>query len=304
MKKFALWLLAFVITAGAAYYQRKTGPTYPKQIDITVNDSVFTMKLVRSLSLNERPEVKLRLSDTTIKARLFYRRFRSEDKYMVNGFVYKVYPLNSFIMNKIFKIYEEKGFFAAVPQQPPAGKLEYYIEITDSDSTDTYLKESPVVIRFKGSVPGIILVPHVILMFAAMLFSTFAGLSGIARLPSYRKYSICTLALLSTGGLFLGPLVQYHAFGELWTGIPLGWDLTDNKTIISLTFWILAVIMNRKKERPLFTVLAAVVLLLVYSIPHSMFGSEFDYESGKVIQGILLIFPHRFIENYQIKCSI
>jgi len=297
MKKFALWLLAFVITAGAAYYQRKTGPTYPKQIDVTVNDSVFTMKLVRSLSLNERPEVKLRLSDTTIKARLFYRRFRSEDEYMVSDFVYKVYPLNSFIMNKIFKIYEEKGFFVAVPQQPPAGKLEYYIEITDSGGTDTYLRESPVVIRFKGSVPGIILVPHVILMFAAMLFSTFAGLSGIARLPSYRKYSVWTLALLSAGGLFLGPLVQYHAFDELWTGIPLGWDLTDNKTIISLAFWILAVIMNRKKERPLFAVLAAVVLLLVYSIPHSMFGSELDYESGKVIQGILLIFPHRFIEN-------
>jgi hypothetical protein len=90
--------------------------------------------------------------------------------------------------------------------------------------------------------------------------------------------------------MVLGPIVQYYAFGDLWTGIPFGWDLTDNKTLIALLFWILAVIMNRKKERPLYTALAAFVLLLVYSIPHSLFGSELDYTSGQVTQGIILNF--------------
>jgi hypothetical protein len=55
--------------------------------------------------------------------------------------------------------------------------------------------------------------------------------------------------------------------------------------------------MNRKKERPLFTILAAVVLLLVYSIPHSMFGSELDYSSGQVTQGIILAFLFRNKKN-------
>ncbi len=59
-----------------------------------------------------------------------------------------------------------------------------------------------------------------------------------------------TLFLFIAGGMILGPLVQYFAFGELWTGIPFGWDLTDNKTLIALIFWILAVVMNRKKDRP------------------------------------------------------
>ncbi len=81
--------------------------------------------------------------------------------------------------------------------------------------------------------------------------------------------------------MILGPLVQYFAFGDLWTGIPFGWDLTDNKTLIALIFWILAVVMNRKKETPFYTVLAAVVLLLVFSIPHSLFGSELDYSTGQ-----------------------
>ena len=87
-----------------------------------------------------------------------------------------------------------------------------------------------------------------------------------------------------------GPIVQYYAFNELWTGIPFGWDLTDNKTLIALIFWILAVVMNRKKERPLYVALASFVLLLVFSIPHSLFGSQLDYTSGQVTQGIILNF--------------
>ena len=99
-----------------------------------------------------------------------------------------------------------------------------------------------------------------------------------------------TLILFTVGGMILGPIVQYDAFGDLWTGIPFGWDLTDNKTLIALLFWILAVIMNRKEEKPLYVALAAVVLLLVFSIPHSLFGSQLDYATGQVTQGIILNF--------------
>jgi len=66
MKKSILWFLAIVITLAAAYYQRKTGPTYPKSVNVTVNDSVYELKLVRSLGLDERPEVKLRIADTSL----------------------------------------------------------------------------------------------------------------------------------------------------------------------------------------------------------------------------------------------
>ncbi|MBP8960508.1 MAG: hypothetical protein KBG40_08810 [Bacteroidales bacterium] len=193
-------------------------------------------------------------------------------------------------MNKIFGINEIKGFFASVPQQPPAGKLQYYIEITDNMGTKSLFKENPIVVRFKGAVPGWALIPHIIIMFIAMLFSTLAGIMAIAHNASYKKYTVWTLILVTAGGLILGPIVQYYAFGQLWTGIPFGWDLTDNKTLIAVIFWLLAVIMNRKKERPLYTVLAAFVLLIVFSIPHSLLGSELDYESGKVLQGYLSTF--------------
>jgi len=277
MKKFLLWFLAFVITLSAAIYQRETGPTYPKKFTVTINDIKYKLKLVRGLALNEKSEVKLNITDHSVKVRLFFKRFKSKDEYQVADFNYRAES-------------KKEVFFAEVPQQPAAGKLQYYLEITDLKGTNTYLKESPVVIRFKGGVPALVLIPHILFMFLAMLFSTAAGLMAVVKFPVYKKYALWTLILIIAGGFLLGPIVQYYAFGELWTGIPFGWDLTDNKTLIALVFWVLAIVINRKKEQPLYTVLAAFILLLVFSIPHSLFGSELNLTSGQVTQGFIMNF--------------
>jgi hypothetical protein len=275
MKKSIYWILAFVITVGAAFYQRTTGPTYPKRAEVTVNNNVYDVKLTRSISLDRDPEVRLAVTDTTVRAKLYFRRYPTNEVYQESEFKYKE--------TKMFK-----GLAAVVPQQPEAGKLQYYFEITDSNGTITYMKEKPIVVRFKGGVPALVMIPHILMMFVAMMFSTLAGLLAIGKNPLFRKYTTWTLILFSAGGLVLGPVVQLYAFGDLWTGIPFGWDLTDNKTLIAFIFWLLAFVMNRKKERPLYTAIAALVLLMVYSIPHSMFGSELNYQSGEVTQGIIM----------------
>ncbi|MGB4293048.1 MAG: hypothetical protein WBJ37_09220 [Bacteroidales bacterium] len=248
IKNILVWLIAIIITLSAAIYQRLTGPTYPARAEITANGKLYKLKLVRSLGLDERPVVRLAIYDSTVSAKLFYKRFRTTEPYTESNFRYMVIPVHSFVMNKIFGISEIKGFFASLPQQPPAGKLQYYIEITDSNGKLTLYKANPVVMRFKGSVPGWILIPHILLMFIAMLFSTAAGIMSVVKHPSYKKYSLWTLVLLTAGGMILGPVVQHYAFGEYWTGIPFGWDLTDNKTLIAFIFWIIAVIANRKRN--------------------------------------------------------
>lgn len=288
MKKSLYWIFAIIITLSAAYYQRKTGPTYPKRVDIQVNNKTYGIKLVRSIEIGSRQYVKLAIEDTTARATLHYKRFKTDDAYQSAEFSYEVKPVNSFIMNKIFKLTEEKGFFAEVPEQPAAGKIEYYIDIIDKSGKSTYFKDEPVVIRFKGAVPSKYLTPHILLMFIAMLLSTLAGLMAIGKHPSYKRTGVWTFVFLLLGGLVLGPVVQFHAFGEAWTGIPLGWDLTDNKTLIAVLFWTLAVFGNRREKRPGLIILASFMLLLIYSIPHSMFGSELDYSSGEVVQGIIL----------------
>lgn len=275
MKKAILWLLAIIITCSAAVYQKMTGPTYPKRMEVSLDGIVYKLKLVRSLSHDERSEVKLNVNNPSIKAKLYFKRFKSDEEYQAADFIYRADA-------------GKECLFAEIPQQPAAGKLQYYFEITDSKGTNTFFQEEPIVIRYKGGVPAFILIPHVLFMFIAMLFSTLAGLMAVTKFSQYKIYSIWTLALFIAGGMILGPIVQNYAFGELWTGIPFGWDLTDNKTLIALLFWILAVYMNRKEEKPLYVALAAFVLLLIFSIPHSLFGSELDYASGQVTQGMII----------------
>ncbi|MEE4114693.1 MAG: hypothetical protein V2I37_00915 [Marinilabiliaceae bacterium] len=290
MKSTLYWILAIVITLSAAYYQRKTGPTYPKQIDIDVNGTEYSLRMLRSIEIGSGEEIKLAVKDTSVSARLYYKRLNTSDNYQALDFVYRSKAIDSWLMNRVFKITEEEGFFTEIPEQPAAGKIQYYFELTDKNGKNTYFENEPIVIRFKGAVPSKYLTPHILLMFIAMLLSTLAGLMAIGKHNSFRKYGNITLIFLLLGGMILGPVVQYHAFGAAWTGVPLGWDLTDNKTLIAVLFWIWAVLANRKRSRPGLTILAAFILLLVYSIPHSMYGSELDYSSGEVVQGIILNF--------------
>ena len=124
--------------------------------------------------------------------------------------------MNSFIMNKIFKINEEKGLFADVPQQPPAGKLQYYVEITDSNGIQSYFKENPIVIRFKGGVPAFISgSTYPFYVFCNAFFNPCRSDGSLVKFPLYKKYSIWTLILFIAGGMILGPIVQNYAFGDL-----------------------------------------------------------------------------------------
>lgn len=277
MKKFIMWTLAIIITCAAAVYQKYTGPTYPKILYVTLNDISYKLKFVRSIDLSKKSEVKLKIADSTVKATLFVKRLNSPDEYQVVNFDQRI-------------VNEEIEFFADVPSQPASGKVQYFVELTDSKGTQTYFKESPVIVRFKGGVPDFVLIPHILCMFIAMLFSTLAGLMAGFKYPGYRKYGILTLIMFAIGGIILGPIVQNYAFGDYWTGVPFGWDLTDNKTLIALIIWVVAVIMNRKSDKTIYTILAAIILLIVFSIPHSLFGSTLDYATGKVTQGIILNF--------------
>ena len=87
--------------------------------------------------------------------------------------------------------------------------------------------------------------------------------------------------------MIMGPLVQKYAFNELWAGVPYGWDLTDNKTLIAIVAWIIAYFFNRRQESRYWVVAAMVVTMVIFSIPHSLFGSQLDPATGKIIQGII-----------------
>jgi hypothetical protein len=111
-------------------------------------------------------------------------------------------------------------------------------------------------------------------MFAAMLLSARAGVEIFRKEPDLKKFAYWTLGLLTIGGLIFGPLMEKYAFGEYWTGVPFGFDLTDNKTLIVWLGWIVTIVMIYKSKKPKYWVLgAALLMLVIFLIPHSVLGS-------------------------------
>ena len=170
-----------------------------------------------------------------------------------------------------------EGLVALLPHQPPAGKLDYRIALAKGPSS-VRLGE-PVTIRFRGDVPPWVLVPHVLAMFLGMLWAARAGFEKFSPAPEYGSLILWTLLLLGIGGLMLGPAVQKFSFDAWWTGWPFGGDLTDNKTAVAWLAWVAAWIANRRGARSTgwWAVTAALITLIVFAIPHSVFGSELRY---------------------------
>jgi len=275
IKKILLWVVAVVITLSAAVYQRLTGPTHPKRVKLEIADKTFKLRLLRSHGGTEDAPIDLTINDESVKAELHYKFFPEHE-----GEEWKTVEFKQ----------DNENLTAYLPNQPMAGKLMYYISFKDGAKTVEFEKDTPIVIRFKGAVPKFVLFPHIFFMFFSMLLANVAGLFAIAKIPRYKLYTYLTFIFLIIGGLIFGPIVQKYAFGEFWTGIPFGWDLTDNKTLFAFIFWVIAVLGNLKKDRPYLTIIAAIAVLIIFSIPHSMYGSELNRATGDVIQGFISFF--------------
>ena len=259
MKKYVYWLLAIVITLVLSIYQRMTGPTHPKRVTVELNGESYKIKLPRS-GVQHDEILTLKGVPSNTNAQLHYRRYPTSDDYTTVDFSWT-----------------EGECQAVLPVQPVAGKLQYYITVDGKD----YLADEPLVIRFRNDVPVYILVPHILLMFAAMLFAVYTFLLVITR-KKYGKWLKITVGTLFVGGFILGPLVQHVAFGPWWAGFPYGTDLTDNKTLLSFLFFVAALATMKWKYNKWVVALAVLFMIVIFSIPHSTYGSEYDYTTQQL----------------------
>jgi hypothetical protein len=253
-----LWTLATVITIVCAVYQRVTGPTYPVRIRQEFAGSAIRGRLERSHPGPADCPIQIQAPDPAVQGVLRWKRFKSADTW-----------------TEIPMTRKGDALQALLPHQPPAGKLQY--ELALSKGADE-LRLPGVVIRFRGDVPGPVLVVHIIAMFGGMLLSTRTGLAAWAGEKPLKPLVLWTLGFLAAGGLILGPVVQKYAFDAYWTGWPFGSDLTDNKTAAAVLFWLIAwFALGRTGSPRTWVIAAAIGTLAVFMIPHSVLGSELDY---------------------------
>jgi hypothetical protein len=199
--------------------------------------------------------------DTSVRGDIVWRRYPTNDPWQV-----------------LAMAREGDVLRAGLPHQPPAGKLEYQVRLTRGTELAAF-PGSPAVTRFKGDVAPWILAPHVLFMFLSMLLSTRAGLAALGGADAdARKWAWWAIGMLVVGGFVLGPAVQKQAFDEWWAGVPYGWDLTDNKTLLAFLAWIPAIVsLRRGRPARAAIVFGAVAVMTVFAIPHSVWGSEIDW---------------------------
>lgn len=260
-KSIALWLIAFVLTVLTAIYQRMTGPTYPLSGEAKIGNEIINFELDRSHGGEGDHQIDIGINEENINGFLVWKRYKTKDEW-----------------TKVEMVRQNGKLVGYLPHQPPAGKLIYHVILQKNEESIVIPEKGDVIIRFKGDVPAGFLIPHIIFIFGAMLLSTRTGLEYFNEGKKFKPLTIFTFIFVIIGGFIFGPIVQKYAFGEFWTGFPFGHDLTDNKILVGFIGWLLALIAIYKFKNPKrWIVFASILMFVIFLIPHSVLGSELDY---------------------------
>jgi hypothetical protein len=272
-----VWVFALLLTVAAAYYQIVIDPAQPVKTELNTGVQRFPIEFARSHSSSSDCPVVLQISDIAVKGALLYKKYPSKDT-----------------LTKVDFKREGDKLVAFLPSQPRAGKLEYKIDLKKEGVPVNTGINTPVVIQFKGDVPNFVSVLHFLFVFAGMLLCILTGIYALFGFRSYKFLTVLTFIVLVVGGLVFGSIVHKYAFNKWWTGMPFGWDQTDNKTLIAILFWLMAIEMLRRKSSAFWVVVASIVTIVIFALPHSLFGSQLDQATGKIIQGTILPFLQLF----------
>jgi hypothetical protein len=274
-----LWVVALAATVACLAFQNRTGPTHPLSGRMETARGPVEYQLLRSEEIGTPLLVSLREPvPAGVTARVRYRRYRSHDGWSELPLV-----AGTFHFTRRGRAEEVRGVGALLPSLAErAGKYEYVVLVDDGTGVRSVTGERPVLARYKAPVPRSVLLLHILVVFASMTLALRTGLEALRGGPT-RGLLRATIASLLLGAFVLGPVVQWYAFGVWWSGVPFGYDWTDNKVLLELAAWVVAALVARSgdaRRARRAVLLATAVTLAVYLVPHSIFGSEYDYTRG------------------------
>ena len=272
-----LWLLSALLAIATFFHQNKTGPTYPLRGSLQTSRGAVAFTFLRSEEIGTG--LNIMLKDPVpegVSGTVKWRRFKSADAWTETAMA----P-GTFRFTRRGDVEELRGLGVVLPSLPErAGKYEYFVLVDDGSGPRSVTGDRPIYARYKAPVPRAVLLPHILAIFLSMTLALRTGLQALTS-GSLKGLVWATIGSLLLGAFVLGPLVQRYAFGVWWSGVPFGYDWTDNKVLVELAAWVVAAALAGQPRRARTAVLAAtLVTLAIYLIPHSVFGSEYDYTKG------------------------
>ncbi|MBI5778852.1 MAG: hypothetical protein HZA49_05295 [Planctomycetes bacterium] len=135
------------------------------------------------------------------------------------------------------------------------------------------------------------LLVHIVLMLVALMLLIHAFYYAFNYLWNRQDWIIGKSASSLFWGILcygisafpLGIWIEYEKYGTYWTGFPLGWDITDSKTLFNFVYWAMVVILlkgtifSKDKAKDLISyktyawvaILGGILTIVVrFAIPH------------------------------------
>lgn len=188
-------------------------------------------------------------------------------------------------------------FTASLPTREKNTRYVMFMEITDGAKTIATLPQNAMAdhkfygISYKTDPNKLGLLVHIVLMLVALMLLIHAFYYAFNYLWNRQDWIIGKSASSLFWGILcygisafpLGIWIEYEKYGTYWTGFPLGWDVTDSKTLFNFVYWAVVVILmkgtifSNNKEKDVISyktyawvaILGGVLTMVVrFAIPH------------------------------------
>jgi hypothetical protein len=263
-------VLAVVLTLVVLFLSRYFGPNHKYTVEMSVGNATFSHKAPRS-QIGEGPaELMLKVSGQ-VPGDLYPE---------LVGQVKGAGEWERFTPARVDLDAEYRVYVFQVPAKPWTTRYLYRFEVLHNGKTATLAHQNgdPMMVKFKGEVPAWIVACHVLGMFGGFLllilcvFYALELARGKNENRTAGRLAWWSWIVLFIGAVPFGIPMNYYAFNVYWEAFPFGGDVTDNKSQIALIIWLLAALalsFRRGRKTGLITVLAGLVVLAIFLIPHS-----------------------------------
>jgi len=178
----------------------------------------------------------------------------------------------------------------------------YYIEAEDTAGNVISIpervkggeREINFYVTFEGTANRFLFLSHIVLALTAVIFWVHSVFYAFNYIIAGERYNIrlgLHSAFYGAISFFIfafpvGGYIAYQVFGQAWSGIPFGWDITDNKSLITFLYYAVLIYLmkgeffkkgigkgNRISDKgfSFALILGLIITIIVYNIPHSYF---------------------------------
>lgn len=212
---------------------------------------------------------------------------------------------NDFKGTALINVNQGVNWVGELPTLPRGERYFYYLEIDyemdgklSSIVIPEWAPDKPLLyVTYEGKPNKNLLLLHIVLVIGAAIFLLHALFYSIRCLGEKDKtksinyfdkaYKSVLWGWISftVSTLLIGYYISYQVFGKGWNGLPIGDDITDNKSLLMIIFWGIVLLLRSDSKYKLMIfnriiavrtfcimiIIGSILTTIIYLIPHSYF---------------------------------